>query len=71
MAAVCAFPSVQAAVDSTVQILQCGIPIARIGELCGSFMAGYLLFTCHRAAGGALTPDAPHMIHFQFRGFEG
>ncbi|KAJ6666129.1 hypothetical protein lerEdw1_001033 [Lerista edwardsae] len=32
MAAVCAFPSVQAAVDSTVQVLQAGIPIARIGE---------------------------------------
>ncbi|XP_069460336.1 probable D-lactate dehydrogenase, mitochondrial [Ambystoma mexicanum] len=30
VSAVCAFPSVQAAVDSTVQILQCGIPIARI-----------------------------------------
>uniref|UniRef100_A0A8D0H2K7 Probable D-lactate dehydrogenase, mitochondrial n=1 Tax=Sphenodon punctatus TaxID=8508 RepID=A0A8D0H2K7_SPHPU len=32
-AAVCAFPSVRAAVDSTVQVLQAGIPIARIGEL--------------------------------------
>ncbi|XP_061449880.1 probable D-lactate dehydrogenase, mitochondrial isoform X2 [Rhineura floridana] len=30
VAAVCAFPSVQAAVDSTVQVLQAGIPIARI-----------------------------------------
>ncbi|XP_075045574.1 putative D-lactate dehydrogenase, mitochondrial [Mixophyes fleayi] len=30
VSAVCAFPSIQAAVDSTVQILQCGIPIARI-----------------------------------------
>lgn len=28
--AVCAFPSVQAAVDTTVQTLQCGIPVARI-----------------------------------------
>lgn len=32
VSAVCSFPSVQAAVDSTVQILQAGVPIARIGE---------------------------------------
>lgn len=31
VSAVCSFPSVQAAVDSTVQILQTGVPIARIG----------------------------------------
>lgn len=33
MAATCAFPSVQAAVDSTVHILQAAVPVARIGEL--------------------------------------
>lgn len=32
VSAVCSFPSVQAAVDSTVQTLQAGVPIARIGE---------------------------------------
>lgn len=32
VAATCAFPSVQAAVDSTVQILQSAVPVARIGE---------------------------------------
>lgn len=32
VSAVCSFPSVQSAVDSTVQILQAGVPIARIGE---------------------------------------
>lgn len=32
LAATCAFPSVQAAVDSTVQILQAAVPMARIGE---------------------------------------
>lgn len=32
VAAICAFPSVQAAVDSTVQILQAAVPVARIGE---------------------------------------
>uniref|UniRef100_A0A3B3T3K6 Probable D-lactate dehydrogenase, mitochondrial n=1 Tax=Paramormyrops kingsleyae TaxID=1676925 RepID=A0A3B3T3K6_9TELE len=30
VSAVCSFPSVQAAVDSTVQLLQAGVPIARI-----------------------------------------
>lgn len=33
VAATCAFPSVQAAVDSTVHILQAAVPVARIGEL--------------------------------------
>ena len=32
VSAVCSFPTVQAAVDSTVQVLQAGVPIARIGE---------------------------------------
>ncbi|XP_029464732.1 probable D-lactate dehydrogenase, mitochondrial isoform X2 [Rhinatrema bivittatum] len=39
VSAVCAFPSVQAAVDSTVQILQCGINIARI-EFLDDVMVG-------------------------------
>ena len=29
-AAVCAFPSVTAAVDSVIEAIQCGIPIARV-----------------------------------------
>ncbi|KAI4877728.1 hypothetical protein NFI96_009690 [Prochilodus magdalenae] len=33
VSAVCSFPSVQAAVDSTVQVLQAGVPIARIEEI--------------------------------------
>ena len=32
VSAVCSFPSVQAAVVSTVHVLQAGVPIARIGE---------------------------------------
>lgn len=32
VSAVCSFPSVQSAVNSTVQILQAGVPIARIGK---------------------------------------
>lgn len=31
MSAVCSFENIQAAVDTTVQVLQCGIPMARIG----------------------------------------
>ena len=31
VAAVCGFPSIQAAVDTTVNVLQSGIPVARIG----------------------------------------
>ncbi|XP_069595752.1 probable D-lactate dehydrogenase, mitochondrial isoform X1 [Ranitomeya imitator] len=41
--AVCAFPSVQAAVDSTVQILQNGIPIARI-----EFLDDVMIDACNR-----------------------
>ncbi|XP_056907993.1 probable D-lactate dehydrogenase, mitochondrial isoform X2 [Takifugu flavidus] len=33
VSAVCSFPSVQSAVDSTVQILQAGVPIARIEDI--------------------------------------
>ncbi|KAG8562214.1 hypothetical protein GDO81_015617 [Engystomops pustulosus] len=43
VAAVCAFPSVQAAVDSTVQILQCGIPIARI-----EFLDDVMINACNK-----------------------
>ena len=32
LSAVVSFPGVQEAVDTTVQILQCGVPMARIGE---------------------------------------
>lgn len=32
VSAVCSFPSAQSAVDSTVQILQAGVPVARIGK---------------------------------------
>lgn len=39
VSAVVHFPSVQGAVDTTVQILQCGIPIARLGMYLGGFIA--------------------------------
>ncbi|XP_061242726.1 probable D-lactate dehydrogenase, mitochondrial isoform X3 [Bos javanicus] len=35
VAATCAFPTVQAAVDSTVHILQAAVPVARIGTIVG------------------------------------
>ncbi|XP_043937156.1 probable D-lactate dehydrogenase, mitochondrial isoform X2 [Protopterus annectens] len=43
VSAVCSFPSVQAAVDSTVQILQSGIPIARI-----EFLDDVMMNACNR-----------------------
>ncbi|XP_072278804.1 probable D-lactate dehydrogenase, mitochondrial [Pyxicephalus adspersus] len=46
VAAVCAFPNIQAAVDSTVQILQCGIPIARI-----EFLDDVMVNACNKFNG--------------------
>ncbi|XP_053558908.1 probable D-lactate dehydrogenase, mitochondrial isoform X2 [Bombina bombina] len=43
VSAVCSFPSVQAAVDSTVQILQCGVPIARI-----EFLDDVMIDACNK-----------------------
>lgn len=40
VSAVCSFPSVQAAVDSTVQVLQAGVPIARIGKKITPYIQG-------------------------------
>ncbi|KAI5616191.1 putative D-lactate dehydrogenase, mitochondrial, partial [Silurus asotus] len=43
VSAVCSFPSVQAAVDSTVQVLQSGVPIARI-----EFLDDVMIGACNR-----------------------
>ncbi|XP_053127001.1 probable D-lactate dehydrogenase, mitochondrial isoform X2 [Hemicordylus capensis] len=43
VAAVCAFPSMQAAVDSTVQVLQAGVPVARI-----EFLDDVMMGACNR-----------------------
>ncbi|XP_072520156.1 probable D-lactate dehydrogenase, mitochondrial [Salminus brasiliensis] len=43
VSAVCSFPSVQAAVDSTVQVLQAGVPIARI-----EFLDDVMIGACNR-----------------------
>ncbi|KAM8946030.1 putative D-lactate dehydrogenase, mitochondrial [Pelodytes ibericus] len=46
VSAVCSFPSVQAAVDSTVQVLQCGVPIARI-----EFLDDVMMDACNKFNG--------------------
>eukprot|EP00061_Rhincodon_typus_P011889 g37244.t1 len=43
VSAVCSFPTVQAAIDCTVQILQCCIPIARI-----EFLDDMMVDACNR-----------------------
>ncbi|XP_069822562.1 probable D-lactate dehydrogenase, mitochondrial isoform X2 [Dendropsophus ebraccatus] len=50
VSALCSFPSVQAAVDSTVQILQCGIPIARI-----EFLDDVMIDACNKFNGLSYT----------------
>ncbi|XP_018431075.1 PREDICTED: probable D-lactate dehydrogenase, mitochondrial [Nanorana parkeri] len=63
VAAVCAFPSVQAAVDSTVQILQCGIPIARI-----EFLDDVMIDACNKF-NGLNYPVSPTLF-LEFHGNE-
>ncbi|KAL7978748.1 hypothetical protein Chor_013237 [Crotalus horridus] len=46
VAATCAFPNIQAAVDSTVQVLQAGLPIARI-----EFLDEVMMGACNRYSG--------------------
>ncbi|XP_054475976.1 probable D-lactate dehydrogenase, mitochondrial [Anoplopoma fimbria] len=63
VSAVCSFPSVQAAVDSTVQILQAGVPIARI-----EFLDDVMLDACNRfsSLSYAVTPS----LFLEFHGSE-
>ncbi|XP_062997200.1 probable D-lactate dehydrogenase, mitochondrial [Elgaria multicarinata webbii] len=63
VAAVCAFPSVQGAVDSTVQILQAGIPIARI-----EFLDDVMMGACNRYSGLSYA-EAPTLF-LEFHGTE-
>ncbi|KAL8194681.1 UNVERIFIED_CONTAM: hypothetical protein K2H54_029032 [Gekko kuhli] len=62
-AATCAFPSVQAAVDSTVQVLQAGIPIARI-----EFLDEVMMVACNRYSGLSY-PELPTLF-LEFHGSE-
>ncbi|KAG9461000.1 hypothetical protein GDO78_018452, partial [Eleutherodactylus coqui] len=61
--AVCSFPSVQAAVDSTVQILQCGIPIARI-----EFLDDVMVDACNKY--NALSYPVRPTLFLEFHGTE-
>ncbi|XP_028931082.1 probable D-lactate dehydrogenase, mitochondrial isoform X1 [Ornithorhynchus anatinus] len=61
IAAVCSFPSAQAAVDSTVQVLQSGIPVARI-----EFLDDVMIDACNRHS-GLNYPVAPTLF-LEFHG---
>ncbi|XP_073461684.1 probable D-lactate dehydrogenase, mitochondrial [Aquarana catesbeiana] len=63
VAAVCAFPNVQAAVDSTVQILQYGVPIARI-----EFLDDVMMDACNKF-NGLSYPVLPTLF-LEFHGSE-
>ncbi|XP_068943778.1 probable D-lactate dehydrogenase, mitochondrial isoform X3 [Petaurus breviceps papuanus] len=60
-AAVCAFPSIQAAVDSTVQIMQSGVPVARI-----EFLDDVMMDACNRYSG--LTNAVAPSLFLEFHG---
>ncbi|XP_067386260.1 probable D-lactate dehydrogenase, mitochondrial isoform X5 [Emydura macquarii macquarii] len=61
VAAVCAFPSVQAAVGCTVQVLQAGVPIARI-----EFLDDVMMDACNRFSG--LTYAVAPTLFLEFHG---
>ncbi|XP_053304412.1 probable D-lactate dehydrogenase, mitochondrial [Spea bombifrons] len=63
VSAVCAFPSAQAAVDSTVQILQSGVPIARI-----EFLDDVMVDACNKF-NGLCYPALPTLF-LEFHGTE-
>ncbi|CAL9697060.1 unnamed protein product [Knipowitschia caucasica] len=63
VSAVCNFPSVQAAVDSTVQILQTGVPIARI-----EFLDDVMIDACNRYS--SLSYPVSPTLFLEFHGSE-
>ncbi|XP_034540705.1 probable D-lactate dehydrogenase, mitochondrial [Notolabrus celidotus] len=63
VSAVCSFPSVQAAVDSTVQILQAGVPIARI-----EFLDDLMIEACNRFS--SLSYPVSPTLFLEFHGSE-
>lgn len=64
VSAVCTFPSVQSAVDSTVQILQAGVPIARI-----EFLDDVMMDACNRYS--SLSYPVNPTLFLEFHGSEG
>ncbi|XP_047451290.1 probable D-lactate dehydrogenase, mitochondrial [Mugil cephalus] len=63
VSAVCSFPSVQAAVDSTVQVLQAGVPIARI-----EFLDDVMIDACNRFS--SLSYPVSPTLFLEFHGSE-
>uniref|UniRef100_A0A8C7WVU1 D-lactate dehydrogenase (cytochrome) n=1 Tax=Oryzias sinensis TaxID=183150 RepID=A0A8C7WVU1_9TELE len=63
VSAVCSFASVQAAVDSTVQILQAGVPIARI-----EFLDDVMMDACNRFS--SLSYPVVPTLFLEFHGSE-
>ncbi|XP_036391187.1 probable D-lactate dehydrogenase, mitochondrial [Megalops cyprinoides] len=63
VSAVCAFPTVQAAVDSTVEVLQAGIPVARI-----EFLDDVMIDACNRFSG--LSYSVAPTLFLEFHGSE-
>ncbi|XP_015256879.1 PREDICTED: probable D-lactate dehydrogenase, mitochondrial [Cyprinodon variegatus] len=63
VSAVCSFPSVQAAVDSTVQILQAGVPIARI-----EFLDDVMIDACNKFS--SLSYPVTPTLFLEFHGSE-
>ncbi|XP_045892262.1 probable D-lactate dehydrogenase, mitochondrial isoform X2 [Micropterus dolomieu] len=63
VSAVCSFPSVQAAVDSTVQVLQSGVPIARI-----EFLDDVMIDACNRFS--SLSYPVTPTLFLEFHGSE-
>ncbi|XP_010882346.3 probable D-lactate dehydrogenase, mitochondrial isoform X1 [Esox lucius] len=63
VSAVCTFPSVQAAVDSTVQVLQAGVPIARI-----EFLDDVMIDACNRF--NSLSYPVAPTLFLEFHGSE-
>ncbi|XP_030282878.1 putative D-lactate dehydrogenase, mitochondrial [Sparus aurata] len=63
VSAVCSFPSVQAAVDSTVQVLQAGVPIARI-----EFLDEVMIDACNRFS--SLSYPVTPTLFLEFHGSE-
>ncbi|XP_067905713.1 probable D-lactate dehydrogenase, mitochondrial isoform X1 [Heterodontus francisci] len=59
VSAVCSFPTVQAAIDCTVQILQCGIPIARI-----EFLDDVMMNACNKYSNLSYTVSSTLFLEF-------
>ncbi|XP_019391163.1 PREDICTED: probable D-lactate dehydrogenase, mitochondrial isoform X1 [Crocodylus porosus] len=59
VSAVCSFPSVQAAVDCTVQVLQASIPIARI-----EFLDDVMISACNQFSGLSYTVSPTLFLEF-------